>query len=126
MVVKAIIVKGGENIKHLRSQLGMFVHCVETAIPPSRGTGPGTEQVVCLNGPLTGVSTALATIAALVAQAVSEPWFNSWASTSNAGAMFPGLVLDLDNLGGKGAGKDNATSMGGLAGGVMQGMKELI
>lgn len=112
LVVKAIIGKGGENIKQLRSQLGMYVHCVEAAIPPGQGIGTQTEQVVCMNGPVTCVSAALATISAFVTQAMPEPWFSSWAMTSNAGGIFPGFVLNLDHLKGKGKGDPMMGMMG--------------
>merc|ERR1719428_2830746 len=34
MVINSIIGKGGENIKQMRSELGMFLHVDETPIPP--------------------------------------------------------------------------------------------
>eukprot|EP00746_Dinoflagellata_sp_MGD_P142502 gnl/MRDRNA2_/MRDRNA2_75461_c0_seq1.p1 gnl/MRDRNA2_/MRDRNA2_75461_c0~~gnl/MRDRNA2_/MRDRNA2_75461_c0_seq1.p1 ORF type:complete len:778 (+),score=154.55 gnl/MRDRNA2_/MRDRNA2_75461_c0_seq1:108-2336(+) len=102
-VIKSIIGKGGENIKQMRSELGMFLHVDDTPIPP----GPishTTEQVICLNGPLEGVSGSLAAISSFIAACSSEPWFDTWSKNSHCGQTYTGLVLSLDSAA-KGAGK---------------------
>ena len=76
-------------------------HVDETPIPPGAMTQT-TEQVICLNGPLEGVSGALAAVSSFVAACSSEPWFEAWAKGTNCGQVHAGLVLKLD-AGTKGA-----------------------
>eukprot|EP00927_Polykrikos_kofoidii_P070831 TRINITY_DN6720_c0_g1_i1.p1 TRINITY_DN6720_c0_g1~~TRINITY_DN6720_c0_g1_i1.p1 ORF type:complete len:952 (+),score=202.00 TRINITY_DN6720_c0_g1_i1:344-2857(+) len=113
VVVKAIIGKGGENIRRMRAQTGMHVHVDETVVPP----GPPdefSEQVVCLNGALNGAPAAVGMIVAAMTMATWEPWFAHWVGNSYCGKSFPGLALALDSQwSGKGHGK-----AGGQGGGV--------
>jgi len=121
-VVKAIIGKGGEAIKQLREQSGMFVHIDDNKIPP----GPPsdlTEQVVCLSGALMGVQVALQTIAQHIAQYRTFGWFPTWANNSFAGCQIEGLSL-FEDIKGKGKGKkckDELQSQRGNGGGPSGG-----
>lgn len=78
---RALIGKGGENIKTLRAQTGLKVHIDEVAI----GEGEMAEQVVVLLGGIAGVQAALPHIIEKVSESAQQHWFSGWACTSNAG-----------------------------------------
>lgn len=94
-VARAIIGKGGENIRQVREHIGMHVHIDETAVPYGT-SGHLFEQVVCFNGPISGAAAAVSATVAQLSSSAAEPWFESWASGSNCGTVIPGLVLTLD------------------------------
>jgi len=97
--VLALIGPGGERLQSLQGATGISVYIDSTQIPPD-GSGIA-EQVVALNGPLAGLHTAVPIVAECIAQHIGEPWFASWATSSNCGAIFPGLLLFQDVQNGK-------------------------
>lgn len=75
MSAKAIIGRGGENIKSLRVTSGMKVHVEEIII----GAGELGEQVVSCSGPMPGLQVAAPYILEKVAEVAMQPWFTKWA-----------------------------------------------
>lgn len=75
MSAKAIIGRGGENIKSLRVSSGMKVHVEEIII----GAGELGEQVVSCSGPMQGLQVAAPYILEKVAEVSMQPWFTKWA-----------------------------------------------
>jgi len=113
---KAIIGRGGENIKLIRDGTGMKVHIESTAIGPQ----PISEQVVCIQGSLQGMNILLANIfEKLEQECATQPWFSVWAGTSHAGTG-GGLPAGQPLLQGpnhtKGSGKGK-TKTGAVSGG---------
>mmetsp|Transcript_64987 Transcript_64987/g.128375 ORF Transcript_64987/g.128375 Transcript_64987/m.128375 type:complete len:407 (-) Transcript_64987:77-1297(-) len=82
---KAIIGRGGENIKALRSNTGLYVHIDEVAI----GAHDAAEQLVSMQGSLQGVQAAVPNIIEKVSQFMADPGFSTWASSSQAGFGAP-------------------------------------
>jgi len=106
-----IIGKGGENVKQMRSLTGLHIHLDKSEIPP--GGGDLAEQLVVLSGNLAGIQAALPMLAEQVALYAAEPWFAGWFSNSNAGKVFPGIVLEMTGKGMKGGGK-GISSLGSM------------
>lgn len=82
---KAIIGRGGENIKALRANTGLYVHIDEVAI----GAHDAAEQMVSMQGSLQGVQAAVPNIIEKVSQFMADPGFGTWASSSQAGFGAP-------------------------------------
>jgi len=82
---KAIIGRGGENIKALRANTGLYVHIDEVAI----GAHDAAEQLVSMKGGLQGVQAAVPNIIEKVSQFMADPGFSTWASSSQAGLGAP-------------------------------------
>lgn len=102
---KAIIGRGGSNIKFIRDNTGLKVHVEETAIGPP----PVSEQVVSLFGTISGIQAALPNLfEKMESEAANMSWFTTWAFTSHAGTDSNALVVPL----GKG-GKTRTSSKGG-------------
>lgn len=79
---KAIIGRGGSNIKLIRDSTGLKVHVEETAI----GAPPVSEQVVSLYGTISGIQGALPNLfEKMETEASPMSWFTTWAYTSHAG-----------------------------------------
>jgi len=78
---KAVIGRGGENIKLLRMNTGLKVHVDEMVI----GSGELAEQTVILQGPYAGMQAAVTNMAERVMEFIEAPWFVQWATISNAG-----------------------------------------
>jgi len=96
---RAIIGRGGENVRALRTISGLFVHIEEVAI----GAGDAAEQVVSLQGNLEGIAVALPVLIDKVADFAPEPGFAVWAATSHAGH---GCTLAAQLVPGMANGKD--------------------
>merc|ERR1712000_767680 len=91
----------------------MFVHVESESVPPGAPNNL-SEQVICFNGPVTGLEIALPAIASHLEVHSSEHWFADWANNSYAGLDIPSLQLFVDARGGpksgaKGGGKDDPT-----------------
>jgi len=107
---KAIIGRGGENIKGLRAATGLYVHIDEVAIGPS----DAAEQMVSMQGSLQGVQAAVSNIVEKVAQFMSDPGFQSWAASSQAGAGDPiATQVAPGKASGKGKGGYGSEGKGG-------------
>mmetsp|Transcript_30243 Transcript_30243/g.86686 ORF Transcript_30243/g.86686 Transcript_30243/m.86686 type:complete len:394 (+) Transcript_30243:97-1278(+) len=106
---RAIIGKGGENIKAIRAGSGLHVHVEEFAL----GVGDAAEQVVSLQGSLEGMATALPNLVEKVAAFASEPGFAAWAATSQAGN---GSAMAMQVAPGKASGKGKAAPRAPYAG----------
>lgn len=96
----AVIGKGGANIAQIRAITQLHVHVEKTAVPPDGGLQ--SEQIVSLSGPLAGLQDGLAMILEHVHACVVEPWFASWASSTNVGLEFTGIALELSGKGMRG------------------------
>lgn len=114
---KAVIGVRGATVQNIRQQTAMHVHVEQSTIPPGSVTDL-TEQVVSLNGPLSGLPLALALISQQVAQYIDEPWYPAWTANSHVGTVIPGLSLFADTKGkGKGKSKDNGAGWDGWSAG---------
>lgn len=98
---KAIIGRGGENIKALRAESGLHVHIDEVAI----GVGETSEQVVRLDGEFMAVQVGVPNIMEKVAEFMDQPWFARWSSESNAGSHHVAAVQMGKGKGKAGCGK---------------------
>jgi len=105
---KAIIGRGGENIKALRSTTGLYVHIDEVAI----GAHDAAEQMVSMQGSLQGIQTAVPNIIEKVAQFMSDPGFPTWAASSQAGFGVP-VATQVAPGKASGKGKKGGFDMGG-------------
>eukprot|EP00931_Biecheleriopsis_adriatica_P087609 TRINITY_DN62049_c0_g1_i1.p1 TRINITY_DN62049_c0_g1~~TRINITY_DN62049_c0_g1_i1.p1 ORF type:complete len:413 (+),score=83.03 TRINITY_DN62049_c0_g1_i1:143-1240(+) len=94
---KAVIGKGGENIKHLRVTSGMKVHVEEIVI----GAGDLAEQVVSCAGPIGGLQTTVCFMLEKMNEITTAPWFANWAFDIKAGH---GSAKGMDKGKGKGKG----------------------
>lgn len=113
---KAIIGRGGENIKALRAGSGLFVHVEEVAI----GVGDAAEQIISLQGSIAGIHVALPNMIEKVAALTTEPGFATWAATSHAGsgaAVATQVAPGKAGGKGKGAGGNRIPSSGGWSDG---------
>jgi len=111
----AIIGPGGKSVKALKANAGIHVHIDATTLPCTPAV---SEQGVCIAGPVASMQMALGQIVGEVAKCCKEPWFEAWASHSNAGQVVPGLVLfEGKGKGGKGGkGGKEPPSFGGFGG----------
>lgn len=75
--VGGFIGKGGANIKQLREATGAKI---STGDPT--GSGPGSEQLVSMQGTAEGLESVLVEVNKQVQSLNSEPWFAQWASTT--------------------------------------------
>jgi len=75
--VGGFIGKGGTNIKQLREASGAKI---STGDPT--GSGPGSEQLVSMQGTAEGLETVVAEVNKQVQSLNGEPWFAAWASTT--------------------------------------------
>eukprot|EP00930_Biecheleria_cincta_P022798 TRINITY_DN16583_c0_g1_i2.p1 TRINITY_DN16583_c0_g1~~TRINITY_DN16583_c0_g1_i2.p1 ORF type:complete len:402 (-),score=75.10 TRINITY_DN16583_c0_g1_i2:22-1227(-) len=106
---KAIIGRGGENIKALRVASGMRVHVEEIVI----GAGDTCEQVVSCAGPLVGCQHVVPVMLEKVAEFATSPWFTKWAVNVHASDN-PTVAFK-----GKGKSKDKGASASGYNGHAM-------
>mmetsp|Transcript_106602 Transcript_106602/g.299514 ORF Transcript_106602/g.299514 Transcript_106602/m.299514 type:complete len:592 (-) Transcript_106602:52-1827(-) len=104
----SIIGKGGENIMQLRQMTGLHVHVEKNALPPQGGEL--SEQIVSFSGNFQGIQDALPFVVENVEPLVGEAWFLSWATSSNAGLVVPGLQFEFSGKGLKGGGKGDGKS----------------
>jgi len=75
--VGGFIGKGGANIKQLRDATGAKI---STGHPT--GSGPGSEQLVSMQGTAEGLESVVAEVIKQVQSLNGEPWFAAWASTT--------------------------------------------
>lgn len=109
IAAKAIIGRGGTNIKYIRESTGMKVHVEEQAI----GQPPISEQIVSFFGSLQGMQAALPNLFEQIeTNCVGLDWFSNWAYTSHAGADVGIPSWAPPPSGGKGKGKDKGSSYG--------------
>jgi len=104
----AIIGPGGQTVKQIKMQTGIYVHVDTNSLPCADGM---PEQGVCLAGPLTSLQAALSQVVAEVANFCGEPWFEAWAAHSNTGQVIPGFVL-FEGKGKAGKGKGAPGGLG--------------
>lgn len=109
---KQIIGVQGAAIDRLRMETSMKVFVDNNMVPPGKPIGM-SEQVLYMEGPLSGLRWAIKTIVEHLVASAAEPWFSTWATTSNSGLVIPGFVLfDPQGKGnGKGKFKDNSNSV---------------
>jgi len=101
IVAKAVIGKGGDNIKSLRHNTGLKVHIEEVAI----GVGELAEQVVILQGGFDAMQNGLPNIIDRTMEFSGAPWFRDWAMTTNAGNEDVVATHMASSKGGKKGGK---------------------
>lgn len=107
---KAIIGRGGSNIKLIRDSTGMKVHIDENAV----GQYPISEQIVNFFGTISGMQNALPNLFEKIEQECAQTeWFANWAYTSNAAEGGKGGK----GKGGKGKG-DDGKGKGGFSQGA--------
>lgn len=115
VAVGGIIGKGGANVKQLRETSGGKI-----SISEPMGAGVGAEQVVALSGSQQALEYVMAEVNKQVQALGTEPWFQSWATSSAAGGGMGGLSLgSAYSSGGKGGGKSSGG--GGYGGGLSHG-----
>lgn len=111
---RAIIGRGGENIKALRIASGMKVHVEEIVI----GQGDLAEQVVSCAGPLLGCQHVVQVVTEKISEFTTQPWFSRWAfnvhAVENTELAFRGKGKGKDS--GKDKGKDKGASGSGYGG----------
>jgi len=110
----AVIGTGGQQVKDIKAMTGIRVSVDVNSLPC--GDERLHEQALCLIGPCSSLQPALEVVVREVANFLTEPWFESWASSSLTGQKFPGLQLFEAVSRGKG----NAKGKGDY-GGQMQG-----
>lgn len=106
---KAIIGRGGANIKILRDSTGTKMNVESTAVGPP----PIAEQCITIYGSLGSIQAALHTIFEKMEQECApQSWFSTWASTNHAGTD-GGLNGALLFTGSKGKSKGEYGGMSG-------------
>lgn len=102
--VGSIIGKGGANVKQLRESSGAKIF-----ITDATGSGPGAEQIVAITGPTSALEYVMSEVNTQIQALCEEPWFQTWATATTAGALTMG--------GEKGYGKGSGKNGGGYRGG---------
>lgn len=105
---RAVIGKGGDNIRMLRQNSGLKVHVEEVPV----GDGETAEQIIKLYGPFESLEVGVPNIVEHASEFQSAPWFSQWLSISNAG---PAHGVPMQPSSGKG-GKDGKHAAGGKGG----------
>lgn len=121
---KAIIGRGGENIRELRTSYGVVAHIEEQALP----NGDTMEQLVSLKGTSQACANAVPWLVEKMLTSVSEPWFMSWVFSSSAAGGGKGGKGIKGSKSSKGKGKDSwgfqsAVSSGNGAAAYHSGMR---
>lgn len=86
--VGGIIGKGGATIKALRDTSGAKI-----SISDPIGSGPGAEQTVSITGNAEALEAVLKEVNQQIQLLNGESWFQTWASTSGAGAGSGGYSM---------------------------------
>jgi len=106
----AVIGVGGQTVKQLRQQSGVRLSVDTNPVPC---IAEMAEQAVLVMGSFAAVNHALSAILQQVAEVSGEPWFESWAMSSNAGVEIPGFQLFAKGKG-KGDGKNKGFGKDGM------------